>query len=366
MEDSRVTIRRVRIGLVVAVLLLVGGALWLARDALFPFVLSAILAYVIAPVVERLSMIQPWHRKHPQVARGTAVLSIYTVVGAVLTIIAIFAIPAVVREVDDLIEAVPELSTAARERVDGWIERYNQEVPEELRTRVDEALQQAGSAVTGFGRNLFTRSVGIVFSTIAALVGYIAVPFFVFYLLKDRDQAAGKFYALFPPGLQPDVRECVRIANHAFGAYVRGQLLLGLVIFGMTYVGLRVMDVQFSLALAVVAGITELIPIIGPVLGAIPAIIVVLATEPDHWWWVILFYLGVQGAENYLLVPRIHSRTVSMHPALVLVLLAVGGALFGIWGLLLVVPVAATLRDVFIYVYRRLQEEEIGNPSPAL
>lgn len=365
MNDRRATLRRTRMGLVVAVLLLVATALWLTRDALFPFVLSAILAYVIAPVVERLALAQPWNRKHPEVARGAAIISIYAVIGAALTLIAIFAIPAVVREVGDLIDAVPELSTAARERVDGWIERYNEEVPEELRDRVDQALREAGGAVTGFARNLFTRSVGIVFSTIAALVGYIAVPFFVFYLLKDRDQAAGKFYSLFPPGLQADVRECVRIANHAFGAYVRGQLLLGLVIFAITFVGLLVMGVQFSLALAVVAGITELIPIIGPVLGAIPAIIVVLATEPGHWWWVVLFYIGVQGAENYLLVPRIHSHTVGMHPALVLVLLAVGGALFGIWGLLLVVPVTATARDVFIYVYGRLQEEESASPSPA-
>lgn len=358
MTTNAVTLRRTRIGLVIGAIALVALVLWLARGALFPFLLGGIIAYVLAPLVERLASIQPWYGRHPGIARGSSILAIYCVFGSALIVLIIFAVPTAVDEVGDLIDAVPDLSRAAQARIDGWIERYNREVPEEVRGRINQGLEQMGSEVTRLVEGLLTRSVGVVFSTVATLVGYVAVPFFVFYVLKDRDYALGRFYGLFPRKLQPDVRECVRIADRVLGAYIRGQLLLGLVIFLITFIGLRVMGVEFSFALAVVAGITELIPIIGPVLGAIPAIIVVLATEPDHWWWVVLFYLGVQVAENYLLVPRVHSRTVSMHPAIILILLTVGGSLFGILGLLLAVPVAATARDLFTYIHGRLKEAE--------
>lgn len=360
------TIHRLRLGMGVAALVGIASIAWLARGALFPFLIGGLIAYVIAPVVEAVARLQPWYGRRPGLARGTAVLSVYAIVGGALTVSAVFAVPAMVREVGDLVDAVPDLWDEAQNRVESWMERYNREVPDDVRRRINDAVKDTSSEIGNVAESLVTHSVGLVFSTVAALLGYISVPFFVFYALKDRDYALGRFYALFPERLQPDVRECVRIANHVFGAYIRGQLFLGFVIFLITFIGLHLLGVEFALGLAVIAGFTELIPIIGPIIGAVPAIIVVLATEPDHWWWIVLFYFGVQAAENYILVPRVHSRTVSMHPAMVLVLLAVGGSLFGIWGVLLAVPVAATIRDVYSYIYRRLGEaEEAAEASPA-
>ena len=344
--------------MVVGALIFIAWVLYLARGALFPFVIGAIIAYIIAPLVERLAVIQPWYKTNPENARGLAILVIYGGTLGLLIVVGIWAIPEIIHDVDRLIENVPTFADDAQAQIQDWIEHYNKTVPPDVRDRINEALSSASSEIGNVAESAARRSLGIVFSTVSALIGYIAVPFFVFYALKDRDHALGRLYGFFPESIRPDVRECVRIANQVLGAYVRAQLFLALVIFLFTFIGLSLMGIDFPLGLAVAAGLTELIPIIGPIIGFVPAFIVVLATEPEKWWWVALFYLGLQAAENYLLVPRVHGQSVHMHPALVLLLLTIAGALFGLIGVLLVVPIAATIRDVYAYIYRRLGEAE--------
>lgn len=337
---------------------------YIARGALFPFLLGAGIAFVISPLVERIARLQPWYGTRPETARGVAVIAVYVSVGAVLAVAGFLFIPQLVDEVDQLVKDVPELTQKARDQFSSWNARYEERVPANLRERLDKSFKDLGDDVSSATQAIALRSVNVVVSTLATVLGFISVPFFVFYALKDRERAFSRFYSWFPVHLQPDVKEVVRIGSHALGAYVRAQLFLALVIFVITYFGLRLMGVQFSLGLAFVAGLTELIPIIGPLIGFVPAFVVVLATEPEHWWWIVLFYLGVQGVENYLLVPRIHANSVQMHPALVLILLAVGGALWGLWGVLVIVPLAAALRDVFLYVHSRLREAEEQRREP--
>ena len=123
------------------------------------------------------------------------------------------------------------------------------------------------------------------------------------------------------------------------------------------------MGVQLSLALAIFAGITELIPLIGPWIGAIPALAIVAATDPGLFLWVALLYLVVQQVENILLVPRIQGGAVAIHPGMIILLLAVGAAAFGFLGLVIIVPLAAILRELFWYADRRFRGE---TPEDAL
>ena len=119
-------------------------------------------------------------------------------------------------------------------------------------------------------------------------------------------------------------------------------------------------DVRFALVLGIIAGITELIPVIGPILGSVPAIIVALATSPEKTLLVILIAVGVQFLENNFLVPRIHSMAVHVHPAVIMVLLVIGSNLAGVWGMLIVVPLAAACRDIYIYLHERFGEPEVS------
>ncbi len=366
MNTYTLTPGRVRRLLVLALLLLLAYVLYVSRGALLPFIIGAVVAYVVSPLVERIAVIQPWYARKPETARGISVLAVYGIVLAVLILAGLFLIPKIVDEINQLIDDLPNIVDEAQGRLDRLTERYQREVPEGTRKRIDDAIKNASDDITALAESFGKRGLTVVFSTVTGLLGFISVPFFVFYALKDRDRAFGRFYQFFPESVRPDAGECVRIANRVVGAYVRAQLFLGLVIFLITLVGLQLMGIEFAIGLAAVAGATELIPIIGPLIGFVPAFIVVLATEPDKWWWVILFYLGVQAAENYLLVPRIHSSSVNVHPAIILLLLAVAGGLWGLWGVIVVVPLYAASRDVFTYIHRRLGEEEERRLAAAL
>jgi predicted PurR-regulated permease PerM len=179
----------------------------------------------------------------------------------------------------------------------------------------------------------------------------------MFYAMRDRHFVATNVVNAVPEGVREDARNIGRMSDHLVGRYIRAQLLLAVIVGIAIGVGLTLMDVRLSLALAFWAGLTELIPIIGPWLGAIPALIIVAATQPDQFIWVALLYFGVQLAENYLLVPRLQSHAVDIHPAMVVLLLAIAGATAGIIGMLIVVPVAAIVREIFWYLDSRLKGE---------
>ena len=126
----------------------------------------------------------------------------------------------------------------------------------------------------------------------------MVVPIWMFYALRDRHNFERNFAAALPAPVQPDVLNGVRIADRLVGRYLRGQLLLGFIVGVATFIGLVLLDVELAIALAESAGIAELIPIIGPFIGALPAIVIVLATDPDKIIWVLLLLrAGAAGGE---------------------------------------------------------------------
>ncbi|HYI16967.1 MAG TPA: AI-2E family transporter, partial [Thermomicrobiales bacterium] len=176
------------------------------------------------------------------------------------------------------------------------------------------------------------------------------------------------FYKMWPESIQPDVRNIVGIADRILAAYVRGQLLLGLVVGVVTFIGLYFIGVEYAIPLAVLAGIFEMIPILGPWLSGVAAVIVVLATDPGKIWAVIILFVVIQQVENTFLVPKIQGDAVDLNPAIIMILLVVGGAVYGLLGVIIIVPAAAIVRDIFVYIYGRLSEEgnlETSDPEPS-
>jgi predicted PurR-regulated permease PerM len=148
-------------------------------------------------------------------------------------------------------------------------------------------------------------------------------------------------------------------------AYIRGQLLLVLFVGGLATVALILIGVPFPLVLGLIAGIFEVLPYIGPILGAIPAVVVALLSDPISALWVAGAFFVIQQVENLVLVPRISGESVKLHPALVMVSLVIGNELAGLLGMLIAVPVTAVVRDVFKYLYLRFLDEPLA-PDDAL
>ena len=189
------------------------------------------------------------------------------------------------------------------------------------------------------------------------MLGLAVAPVLIFYLMKDSTAIRRSLTAPFPARLRPHLEDILAIADRTLGGYIRGQLLLGVVVGTIVAVGLLVLGVPFAVLLGVVAGITELIPIIGPWIGGAVGVVVTLATEPDKVLWVLLLYLIVQLLENTLLVPRIQASTLNMHPVGVILTITIGSQYFGLWGIILGPPVVALAKDVAVYLVQEWKEE---------
>ena len=338
-------------------LLVVLWIAWQARWALLPFSIGALLAYVLTPVVDRIAaMLQARSHQQNVVRRGFAVLFVY--VGILLGIVGLglVIVPVAVDQTAEFIDDFPELRTQAQEQVNEWLDVYRQRVPEDAQTRIDDFVANLGDEVGGRLSERTTSTFDSLTTTIGVIFGFLLVPVWMFYALRDRHSFERNFQAGLPEAARPDIINGVRIADQLLGRYLRGQIFLGLVVGSAIFIGLTILDVELSIALAIFAGITELIPIIGPWIGALPALVIVAASgDPEKILWVVLLYFLVQQVENNFLVPRIQGHAVELHPAVIILLLAVAGSVFGFLGLLVVVPLTALLRELFWYADHRLR-----------
>jgi predicted PurR-regulated permease PerM len=132
------------------------------------------------------------------------------------------------------------------------------------------------------------------------------------------------------------------------------MLVQGVIVGVMAYVALWILDVRYPIGLAIIAGVTEMIPIIGPIIGAIPAVLVALAQDPVKAIWVALAFLIIQQIENNLIVPKIQGDFLRLHPGVIIVLLVLAGAVSGFILVLAIVPLAAFVRDAYQYLYLRV------------
>lgn len=349
-----ITAARWRIALWAGMLLLVAWVAWQARWALLPFSIGALFAYVLTPVVDRLASLVPGHaRRDNVVLRGFAVVLVYLAIAGVLAGAGVAVVPVAIDEISQFVDDLPAHIDDTQAQVNVWLEVYRERVPVDIRERIDEYAAQfgddLGQRIASAGAPVFESLTG----WIAVIAGFIVVPIWMFYALRDRHSFERNFAAAVPEPVQPDVLNGVRIADQLIGRYLRGQLLLGFLVGVATFIGLTVLDVDLAIALAVFAGVAELIPIVGPFIGALPAVLIVAATDPGKIIPVLVLYVAVQQVENHLLVPRVQGHAVDLHPAVIIMLLAIAGTVFGFIALVVIIPLVALLRELFWYADHR-------------
>ena len=183
-------------------------------------------------------------------------------------------------------------------------------------------------------------------------MGLATAPVLVFYLLKDSGKIRESLYAPFPQSLQPFLKDILDMGERVLGGYIRGQIALGLVVGAVVTAGLLLMGVPFAFILGIIAGITELVPVVGPWIGAIAGVLVTLATEPHLLPWVVLLYLTVQLLENTLLAPRIQGDSLNLHPAAIILTIVVASNYFGLWGVIIGPPLVALFKEMFVWFVR--------------
>jgi predicted PurR-regulated permease PerM len=356
--DSRAEqLRQYRTLLVLVAIAIIAWLVWSARGALLPFAIGLVFSYLIAPLVNRVQLAIPKRGWIGRASRGIAVFIVYlSALSLIVTVIATIG-PRLVNETIELIEGMPGYADTVREESNYWNNWYEETVPEDIRLEIEAHLDEIGSVVAGAAQTAIMATFGTIQRVFGFLAGLALLPLWTFYILKDQRRGIDAFYNMWPKHLQPDVRNVVGIADRILAAYIRGQLLLGFVVGIVTFIGLYFIGVEYAVPLAVLAGIFEMIPILGPWISGIAGAIVVLATDPGKIWAVIILFVAIQQLENTFLVPKIQGDAVNLNPAIIMILIVVGGAVFGLLGVIVIVPLAAIARDIFVYIYGRLSEE---------
>jgi predicted PurR-regulated permease PerM len=338
-------------------LILVGIAIlvlwWLfdqSRGALGPFIIALVLAYLMSPLVDMLSVRLP---------RAVSILLVY-----VLLILAVWAFvawvsPIIGHQTQELIDSFPQYRTTA----EGWFQQfvnfYNSlPISAEVRNSIEQSLRNALGVIGTALQTAVVGTIRAISSAMGFIVGLLIIPFWLFYVLKDKDRGINALNNMLPRSWRSDVWRILRIINGILSSYIRGQLLLGLVVGVAVTIAMIAVGAPYPLILGIISGFTEIIPVIGPVVGAVPGVLLAMF-HPEGWFMVLkvlVVYIAVQQLENNLLVPKIQGDSVKLHPSIIMVSLVVGSQVGGFVGLVAAVPVAAMLRDVYLYLYRRLTE----------
>jgi len=351
-------VRRHRLGIfVTATAVLLGWLLWTARGALPAFVIGVALAFVLDPLVTLL--------ERRGVRRWGGVLIAYAAVSALIWGLASFALAPIALQTRDFIARLPELGASIgdlQRGLDAWYRSLP--LPDDMRAALDAAIARAEAAFGTALREFLGPAVGTLLRTIGFVIGLVVIPVWLFFVLRDRERLPRAVAGAVPPSWGPDAENVLAILARVGGRWVRGQLLLGVAIFIATAVGLTALTLAgfrefgaFTLVLALIAGVLEWFPIIGPIVAAIPAILVGITISPAAAIAAVILYVAIQQLENNLLVPKILGDAVELHPAVLIVSLVVGGALFGIGGAILAAPVVAIGRDLYRYTFQRLAEQ---------
>ena len=323
----------------VGVAVLVAVALYQVRTVLMLVYVSGLLAIGLAPIVravERQKILPVGTRRFP---RWVAILTLYVALLSVVVGVGFAVVPPLVAQAQALSRRLPDLFARAQQfLVDRGL------IDHEL--TMTEALQKAPSGVLSSGGDAVATVIGAVMGLAGGVFGLLTILILTFYMLVESDTIFRRFVRLFPVEQRLRVATVSSDISMKVSAWLGGQLLLGAIIGVTATVGLWLIGVPYYFVLGLIAGIGELIPMVGPLLSAIPAIVVALTVSPGLALATAVFFLAQQQFENHLLVPKLMERQVGVSAVTVIIALLIGGSLLGIVGALLAVPTAAALQVI--------------------
>lgn len=306
--------------------ILVLASLWLlyvTRDIIALLFIVIIIVAALSPTVDR------WAK---YLTRPGAVVAIFLMVFAVIALIFSLLIP-------PFVEQLREFSFNLPLYADQLNRSNNPAFIDSLVSLVKENLNSISSQLSNFGANILSKTAGV----ISGVVAVVTVVILSFYLLIEEDGVKKIYRGVLPDEWHAPFSDITRKIAVKLGAWLRGQLVLMGVVSLLTTVGLLLIGHPYALTLGIWSGVTEVIPIVGPWIGAVPGVVIGLTDSPLQGFLALVVYMVVQQLENTVLVPKIMGKAVGLNPFVVIVAILIGGKLYGLTGVLLSVPLAAAI-----------------------
>jgi len=325
---------------------LLAGALFFlyqVRRIFTPFILAALLAYLLKPAVLLLGK--------KGLKRPVAILFMYLLVLVLLLPVVFFVLPRLINELNDFIARLPVFTAEVEGLFQGFYQRYNQvRVPASIRHLVDESIANISFAFQQGARRVAQSLLDL----ITGVASFLLAPILAYYLLRDSEHIGRSFSRLLPIQVKEDVLGLWAEIDRVLTNFIRGHLLVSLIVGFMTGIGLYLVGSEYAVILGVIVGLADLIPYFGPIIGAIPVVALSLLQSKKAALYALVVMAVVQQVEGSYLAPRILGECVALHPLVIVFALLAGGHLWGVFGLLLAVPLTAIGRILIRFIWARL------------
>lgn len=335
-----------RAKLTIVITLCLAGIVFLLQvgQILAPFLWALLAAYLLLPIVNYLNI-------DGKLPRVWSVAMIYGLAAIGVLAASRFLYPQIVLQGTVFIEDIPRLENALVAAVG----------PRPMGVDIDSVITQLLQALGGYTSNAHNAS-HLLVNAAETVVKIFLFLVATFYLLMDAPRLGDVSRAAIPPAYRPELLALGRQINLTWQQYIRGELLLFIVMTTATTVGLTILGVPGSVFLGLVSGALELLPWVGPITAAALAVSVAYfngsnpfgLSQVAYGGAVAVMYLVLRQLEDYFVVPNVLGRAVRLHPLVVLFAVASGGAIAGLLGLIIAVPIAASIKAVLVYIYRKL------------
>ncbi|WJQ83511.1 AI-2E family transporter [Brevibacillus brevis] len=328
----------------VITLLVIGNLLWLLRPVLsqllslikevfVPVILGLVIAYLLHPIVQLL--------EKRRVPRLMAVLLIYGSFVLVITIAIINAIPVFTKQLVELSDDIPRLMDWYYTWMSEW-EARKYFLPESISKGVDRVIIQSNEGMS----HSVSKLVDNAKHSMGKLFAFAIVPFIAFYFLKDMKQLHETGMSIVPKAYRKQVLMVLRDINESLGKYIHGQMMVALIVGVFAYLGYWWIGMPYPFVLAAFVCLTNIIPYIGPLIGAAPAVVIAITISTKTLLLVVVVNLIIQIVEGNILSPNIVGRSLHLHPLLIILALLVGETVGGIIGLIVAVPILAVCKVI--------------------
>lgn len=339
--------------------------LYAVRSVLIPVIMSVVVAYILLPLVNIMET-------RTKLGRGASVIAVYFGLLLVILAIPIGTIPQLINQGNNLINNTPlyveQLGILLGEPLTmGSITVPLDELP------LDNFYAAISDNLVTIIQTIAPQSLRLFGATLTTVGWILIVLVLSYYMVKDHRILWSSIVAFAPDVYHEDIKRFGIEASGIWNAFLRGQLILGLIIGVATFLLALILGLPNALLLGLLAGVLEFIPNVGPVLAAIPAVLLAIFQYESSWlgsivgpfWFaliVLVAYGLVQRIENVYLVPRIIGRSLNLHPLVVLIAAIVGASVAGVFGILLAAPLLATARLILVYIYRKLLDQPPFEP----
>jgi predicted PurR-regulated permease PerM len=327
--------------LTAAVLVLVATLAYKYRikigHVLMPFLLAIPIVYIVRPIARRLE------RKGLKI--GASILAVYLFFVMAFLALALFLIPELMNNAKDLADKLPDIMRQIQDTFNGFIAEIKySNWSEGVKDIILKQIEGVFSIMEKYAARVLEKTIDAAAGAATMVIDVSIAMFIAYYYIKDEKLFIDLFLSLLPQKWRNGARALLNEIGGIMSKFISGQLLISLIVALLETVGLIIVGVKYPLIMGLIGGIFNIIPYFGPIIGALPAVALAFMESPLKALWTVLVFIVVQQMENTFIAAKIVEGKLGLHPVATVFAVLAGAEFFGLWGMMLAVPVAAALR----------------------